>query len=212
MSGHIQAIFSGLAKPAARCPGQNGSSVWSSVSTSPEMLSCSWAATGYTPNSLIPAELTWNEAVQSAVPPGFTLAGMINGVPGASRPLSELWLRKESMPSRVVNGVDDVYSCTASPACVWPVPLLTVPVTVTVLPGSAYCGFVELMVTATRPVPAWSAGLASAGLGSASSAEAVAAGMASAAARDRVRRQTFAASKPCTPRMLLPFAPDRCGR
>ena len=27
MSGHSQEIFSGLSRPAARCPGQNGSSV-----------------------------------------------------------------------------------------------------------------------------------------------------------------------------------------
>ena len=53
MSGHSQEIFSGLSKLAARCPGQNGSSVCPEEITSPER-SCSWAVTGYTPNSLIP--------------------------------------------------------------------------------------------------------------------------------------------------------------
>ena len=53
MSGHTQEIFSGVSRPAARGPGQNGSSVWSEESTLPET-SCNWTVTGYTPNSLIP--------------------------------------------------------------------------------------------------------------------------------------------------------------
>src|ERR1035441_6286314 len=55
------------------------------------------------------------------------------------------------MLSRVGNGVDDVASCTSSPAAVWLVPLVTVPIRFTVAPGVAYCGFIELMVTETRP-------------------------------------------------------------
>ena len=39
-----------------------------------------------------------------------------------------------------------------------------------------------------------------------------AAGTAKAAARDRARRLTFAGSKPCTHRMVLPFAPSPRGR
>src|ERR1039458_2304749 len=70
------------------------------------------------------------------------------------------------MLSRVGNGVDDVASCTSSPAAVWRVPLVTVPIRLTVAPGVAYCGFIELMVTETRPVAAGRAGLAWAGLAS----------------------------------------------
>ena len=84
----------------------------------------------------------------------------------------------------------------------------------TVAPGAAYCGFIEPMVTDTLPVPAWCprlawrtalawrTTLACAGLASVSPAAAIAAGTAKAAARDRVRRLTFAESKPCTHRMV----------
>ena len=58
------------------------------------------------------------------------------------------------MSSRLRNLVGDVYSCTMSPACAWLVRLLTVPATVTVAPGAAYCGFIEPMVTDTLCVPA----------------------------------------------------------
>ena len=56
------------------------------------------------------------------------------------------------------------------------------------------------------------AGLHRAGLaGAASASTAVtAAGMATAAARDRTRRETSAVSKPCTLGMLLPIEPDLC--
>ena len=63
MSGHSQEICNGRCRPAACCPGQNGSSVWSEESTSADR-SCSCAVTPYTPNVLIPWALTWNEAVQ----------------------------------------------------------------------------------------------------------------------------------------------------
>src|ERR1700722_20392763 len=204
-------------RPEARCPGQNGSSVWAEVTTLPTMSSCSWATTGKTPNSLIPTALTPNEAVQRAVAPGFTLAGRRNGVPAGSRSLSVPRVRKESIPSRVEKWSGDAYSCTSSPAAVWPVPLLIVPVTVTVAPGPAYRGFIEVMAIETRPPPAragaaW-AGPASASEG-ASAAQIVAAVSPAAAARDSVRRLTvavtFAVSKPCTPGMLLPFARNPC--
>ena len=92
ISGHSQEISSGRSRPADRCPGQNGSSVWSAARKSPT-LSCTWAVTGYTPNSLIPSALTWNEAVQEVLPPGGTLAGRRNGVPAAMRVLSPPWAR-----------------------------------------------------------------------------------------------------------------------
>src|SRR5438132_9878037 len=85
MSGQSQEIFSGLARAAARDPGQNGSSVCSDEMGSPER-SCSWAVTGYTPKVLIPWVLTWNEAVQEAVRPGATLAGKRNGSPAGASP------------------------------------------------------------------------------------------------------------------------------
>jgi hypothetical protein len=76
----------------------------------------------------------------------------------------------------------------------------------------AYCGFIELMVTETRPVAAGRAGLAWAGLASTMMAGAIIAGTAKTAATDSIRRLTFAVSTPCTPGMLLPFAPGPCCR
>src|SRR5690349_3118672 len=85
MSGQSQEIFSGLARAAARDPGQNGSSVCSDEITTPEG-SCSCAVNGYTPKVLIPWVLTRNEAVQAAVPPGATLAEKRNGSPAGASP------------------------------------------------------------------------------------------------------------------------------
>src|ERR1035438_9366061 len=116
------------------------------------------------------------------------------------------------MLSRVGNGADDVASCTSSPAAVWRVPLVTVPIRLTVAPGLAYCGFIELMITETRPVAAGRAGLAWAGLASTMMAGAIIAGTAKTAGTDSIRRLTFAVSTPCTPGMLLPFAPGPCCR
>ena len=91
--------------------------------------------------------------------------------------------------------------------------LLTVPVTVTVAPGWAVCGLIESMTIDTRPAapdpPAPGClgrlhGLACAGAASASTAV-TAAGMATAAARDRTRLEMSAVSKPCTLGMLLPI-------
>ena len=113
------------------------------------------------------------------------------------------------MSSRLEKWVGEVASCTSRSACVWPVPLATVPLSVTVAPGPANCGFIEVMVNDTRPVPAACTGVASAGAASASTAVAA---MAAAAASDRVCRLNFAASTLCTPRMLLPFAPNPCDR
>ena len=56
-----------------------------------------------------------------------------------------------SISSRVWNRIDEVHSWTSSPAFVWLVPLVTVPATVTVLPGSAVCGVIESMTIDTRP-------------------------------------------------------------
>ena len=145
-------MFTGRARPAARWPGQNGSRVWAEVSTSPVMVSASWAATGYTPKSLIPSALTLKEALQSALAPGFRLAAMTNGEPAGTSTVSVPWFWKDSIPSRLVKCSGEVYSCTCRPACVWLVPLLTDPVSVTVAPGPAYRGVIELMATATRPV------------------------------------------------------------
>ena len=63
---------------------------------------------------------------------------------------------------RVMKWVADVYSCTSSPACVWRVPLVTVPDRRTVAPGAAYCGFIASMVIERPPVAVLAAGLASA--------------------------------------------------
>ena len=95
--------------------------------------------------------------------------------------------------------MDDVASCISSPAAVWRVPLVTVPIRLTVAPGVAYCGFIELMVTETRPVAAGRAGLAWAGLASTMMAGAIIAGTAKTAATDSIRRLTFAVSTPYTP-------------
>jgi poly(A) polymerase len=76
---------------------------------------------------------------------------------------------------------------------------------VTMSPGMAYCGFIELMITETRPALAWDE-LAWDELAWASAAGTVkTAKTAKTAARDSIRRFILAASTPCTPGMLLPF-------
>src|SRR5215470_7802936 len=84
MSGQSQEIFSGLARPATRDPGQNGSSVWSAEITLPER-SCSWAVTPYTPKLVMPWVPARNDAVQEAVAPGARLAETKNGFPAGTR-------------------------------------------------------------------------------------------------------------------------------
>ena len=56
-----------------------------------------------------------------------------------------------SIASRVWKRAGELHSWTSSPALVWLVPLLTVPVTVTVAPGPAVCGLIESMTIDTRP-------------------------------------------------------------
>src|SRR5919204_6047181 len=186
MSGQSQEILSGLARPAVRDPGQNGSSVWSEADKPPDR-SCSWAVTGYTPKLLIPSVLTWNEAVQEALAPGPRLTGSTSGFPAGCSPVATPRDTKSFIPMRVVKWVAEVFSCTSRPACVCRVPLVTVPDTVTVAPGLAYCGFIVSMVTERPPVAARPAGLACAGTAWASPAATIAAGTAIMAARERVR-------------------------
>src|SRR6266568_3931344 len=87
MSGQRQEIFSGLARPATRDPGQYGSSVWSAETTLPER-SCSRAVTPYTPKLVIPWVPAWNDAVHEAVVPGARLAETKNGFPAGIRSLA----------------------------------------------------------------------------------------------------------------------------
>ena len=61
------------------------------------------------------------------------------------------WLAYPSISSRVWNRSGEVNSWTSSPALVWLVPLVTVPATVTVLPGRAVCGVIESMMIDSRP-------------------------------------------------------------
>ena len=165
----------------------------------------------------MPAALTWNEARHLAVAPGFRLAAMATWLPTCCRLAPVPWLAYWSSSSRVKKRAGEASSWTSSPAAAWLVSLLTVPVTVTVAPGRAVCGLIESMTIDTRPasacrpacaVPACGlaacTGLACAGAASASTAV-TAAGMATAAARDRTRRETSAVSKPCTLGMLLPI-------
>src|SRR5579864_8212503 len=160
----------------------------------------------------MPAVVTLNEARHCTVVSGARLTARVKGVPAATRPPSLPWLRYPSIWSRVGNGVDDVNSWTWSPALGWVVPLLTVPVTLTVEPGVAYRGLIESMVTDTPLVTDEWAGRACAGVvARASRAAAVAAATAATdALRDRTRRMYFAGSKPCTPGMV--FAPGACDR
>src|SRR6185369_9724788 len=94
----------------------------------------------------------------------------------------------------------EVNSRTSRPACVWRVPLVTVPDNLTVVPGAAYDGFIALMVTERWPA------LACAGTADASPAARVpariAAGTANTAVFRRIRLR-FAVAKPCTPGMLV---------
>ena len=167
----------------------------------------------------MPTTLTWNEARHLAVAPGFRLAAMATWLPTCCRLAPVPWLAYWSSWSRVEKRAGEASSWTSSPAAAWLVSLLTVPVTVTVAPGRAVCGLIESMTIDTRPACAGSAGpacavpacglaactaLACAGAASASTAV-TAAGMATAAARDRTRRETSAVSKPCTLGMLLPI-------
>src|SRR5258708_24966263 len=122
MSGQSQEIFSLLARPAARDPGQNGSSVCSDEMGSPER-SCSWAVTGYTPKLLIPWVLTWNEAVQEAVRPGARLAEKGNGSPAGASPGASPRDAYESISSRVMKWLAQVNSRTESPTWGWRGPL-----------------------------------------------------------------------------------------
>src|SRR5579859_82133 len=166
----------------------------------------------------MPAVVTLNEARHCTVVSGARLTARVKGVPAATRPPSLPWLRYPSIWSRVGNGVDDVNSWIWSPASGWAVPLLTVPVTLTVAPGVAYRGLIESMVTDTRLARAACAGRACAGVPArASRAAVIAAGTAAATATDavldRVRRMKFAGSKPCTPGMVFaPGAWDRYSR
>ena len=94
----------------------------------------------------------------------------------------------------------EVNSRTSRPACVWRVPLVTVPDNLTVVPGAAYDGFIALMVTERWPA------LACAGTADASPPARVpariAAGTANTAVFRRVRLR-FAVRKPRTPGMLV---------
>src|ERR1700689_2554412 len=94
ISGKSQEMFTGRARPAARWPGQNGSKVWAEVSTSPVKVSASWAATGYTPNALMPSALTLKDALQLALAPGFRLAAITNGEPAETSTVLVPWARK----------------------------------------------------------------------------------------------------------------------
>src|SRR4249919_3494416 len=100
----------------------------------------------------------------------------------------------------------EVYSRTSRPACVWRVPLVTVPDTLTVVPGAAYDGFIALMVTERWPALACLVWLACAGTADASPPARVpariAAGTANTAVFRRVRLR-FAVAKPRTPGMLV---------
>ena len=99
----------------------------------------------------MPTVLTWNEACHWTVAPGLRLAARENGSPTCSRFAPVPWLTYPSISSRVWNRVGEVDSWTSSPALVWLVPLVTVPATVTVLPGLAVCGVIESMTIDTRP-------------------------------------------------------------
>ncbi len=58
----------------------------SEASTPGVATACSCAATGYTPNVLIPSSLTPNEALQEVVAPGARLEGTPNASPAGVRP------------------------------------------------------------------------------------------------------------------------------
>ena len=75
ISGHSQEISSGRSRPAGRCPGQNGSSVWSAASKSPDAVLHLGGDRDTRRTSLIPSALTWNEAVQEVLPPGARWRG-----------------------------------------------------------------------------------------------------------------------------------------
>src|SRR5580658_4627302 len=156
----------------------------------------------------MPTVLTWNEACHSAVAPGLRLTAKV--LPAWTRLASLPWLRYPSIASRVWNQSAEVNSWTSSPVWVWPVPLLTVPVTVTVLPGRAVCGLIESMtIDSLLDWAAGCAGLACAGAARASAAVA-AAGTTAAAVSSRIRRVMLAGRKPYprTPEMLWPFGTE----
>src|SRR5271155_5782033 len=160
-------------------------------------MSASWTVSGYTPNWLMPTALTPNEARQPAVVPGATLAAIGTGSPATSVSTPLPRRRYWSISSLLENWTGEEYSCTTSPAWVWPVVLLTVPVTVTVPPGSATCGLTASMTTVT--VPDCATGRASAGWASASTMVSATANSPNKANRIRL---TFAGSMPCTFEML----------
>ncbi len=95
--------------------------------------------------------LTWNEACHRTVAPGLRGAARETGSPACTRLAPVPWLTYPSISSRVGNRMDEVSSWTSSPALTSPVPLVTVPATVTVLPGLAVCGVMESMTIDTRP-------------------------------------------------------------
>ena len=99
----------------------------------------------------MPTALTWNEACHWAVAPGVRRAGRKKGLPACWRLAPVPWLTYPSIASRVWKRAGELNSWTSSPALVWLVPLLTVPVTVTVAPGPAVCGLIESMTIDTRP-------------------------------------------------------------
>ena len=157
----------------------------------------------------MPTVLTWNEACHWTVPPGFRLAVREYGRPAGSRLAPVPWFTYPSISSRVANRDGEVSSWTSSPALVWPVRLVTVPATVTVLPGLAVCGVIESMATETRP--AWAGWPVWACAGAARPRTAVtAAGTTATAARARIRRGMPAGSKPCTLGMVWPIETDPC--
>ena len=84
MSGQSQEIFSGLARAAARDPGQNGSSVWSAEITLPAR-SCSWAVTPYTPKLADPLGIGLERRGPRGGGPGPQAGGDEERVPGGDQ-------------------------------------------------------------------------------------------------------------------------------
>src|ERR1700677_5080124 len=102
----------------------------------------------------MPTVSTWNEACHLAVAPGVRRAAREKRFPAGCRLAPVPWLRYPSISSRVANRPGEVHSWTPSPALVWLVPLVTVPATVTVLPGRAVCGVIESITIDTCPAEA----------------------------------------------------------
>ena len=147
--GQTQAIFIRWCSPAAAAdPGQNGRNVWSVLSTaSPEF---TWAASGYTPNVVMARLLAGILTDQSRTAPGARVPGSrARALATGTSTLGRFPAAYSLSSARLVSRKLDDQICTVRPDTVLRVVLLTVPCTVTARPGSAICGFTDVIPTVT---------------------------------------------------------------